>query len=403
MGVWIARYLGPEQYGLLNFALAFVGLFGAIASLGLQGVMVRNIVNKPVDANSIMGTGFILRFLGGLASFSLIMIAIIIIRPEDLIAKLIVAILGFTLILQSSEVVKYWFESHVLSKYVVWVENSVFIVIAIIKVILILVHAPLMSFVFAVFAEALFVSLLLFTIYSWKAGRLKDWKPNFKIAKQLLNDSWPLILSGLAIAIYMRIDLVMLEYMIGNKSVGIYSAAVRISEVWYFIPMVIVSSVFPSIVEAKQKSEELYYQRLQKLYDLVLWIAIVVALLMTFLSNWVVELLFGFQYIEAGSVLKIHIWAGINVALGSAWSNWILIENKQKLVLYGHILGAVLNVVLNMFLIKSIGINGAALATLVSYWISALIIYALYKPGKSYRLFAKSLNIIRIINGIKRY
>jgi polysaccharide transporter, PST family len=124
--VWMARYLGPEQFGLLNFAMAFVGLFGAIATLGLQGIMVRDIVRKPEESKVILGTGFVLQVVGGLMAFGLVILVISYLRPDDTLAKTIVAILGFTQVLKASEVVKYWFESQVQSKFVVWVENGVF-------------------------------------------------------------------------------------------------------------------------------------------------------------------------------------------------------------------------------------------------------------------------------------
>lgn len=402
VGVWVARYLGPENYGLLNYALAFTGLFGALTTLGLPGIVVRDIVSAPGDANRILGTAFVLRFIGGLISFCVIIGTIGYLRPEDGLTKIIIVILGFILIIQSFEVIKWWFESQVQSKFVVWIENGVFLVIAALKVWMILMQANLIAFVVAIFAEAFCVSLILTIFYKNKVGKLSVWKPNLSTAKRLLSDSWPLILSGFAIAVYMKIDQIMLGQMLGDKAVGIYSAAVRISEVWYFVPGVIVTSVFPSIIIAKKSGEALYYQRLQKLYDLMIWIAIFVAVAMSFLSDSIVNFLFGLDYIEAGGVLKIHIWAGINVALGTAWSNWIVIENKQKLVLIGHILGSALNIVLNLFLIKIYGIKGAALATLFGYWISALFVYSLFKPEKSYGLFIRSFDLIRIINGIKR-
>ena len=224
--VWMARYLGPEQFGLLNFAMAFVGLFGAIATLGLQGIVVRDIVRKPEESKVILGTGFVLQVVGGLMAFGLVILVISLLRPDDTLAKTIVAILGFTQVLKASEVVKYWFESQVQSKFVVWVENGVFLIIAGVKVAMILLQAPLMAFVWAAFAEALLVAALLFAVYGWKIGSISSWKPSFDRGKMLLRDSWPLILSGIAVVVYMKIDQIMLGQMIGDQAVGIYSATV---------------------------------------------------------------------------------------------------------------------------------------------------------------------------------
>ncbi|MEM2538333.1 MAG: polysaccharide biosynthesis C-terminal domain-containing protein, partial [Candidatus Methanomethylicia archaeon] len=175
-----------------------------------------------------------------------------------------------------------------------------------------------------------------------------------------------------------------------------------ISEAWYFVPMVISSSLFPAIINAKKVSEELYYARLQKLYDLMVWIAISVALPMTFLSDWVVHILYGNQYNQAGSVLMIHIWGGVNVSMGTAWSRWILNENKQIIATYGHFLGAILNIIFNLYFIKSCGIDGAAYATLLSYFLSALFVYTLYKPKIAYKMFLKSILLWRSVYAKKK-
>ncbi|MEM5815949.1 MAG: flippase, partial [Candidatus Aenigmatarchaeota archaeon] len=191
-------------------------------------------------------------------------------------------------------------------------------------------------------------------------------------AISLLKDSWPLSLSGLVIMVYMRIDHIMIKEMLGAEAVGQYAAAVRISEAWYFVPTVISSSLFPAIINAKKVSEELYYARLQKLYNLMVWIAISVALPMTFLSDWVVNLLYGKAYSQAGDVLMIHIWAGVFVGLLVASGKWFINENLQILAFLRNFSGAVLNIVLNFILIPIYGINGAAVSTLISYSFSAL-------------------------------
>ncbi len=396
VGVWVARYLGPSQYGLLSYAMALVGLFVAFSTLGLQSIMVRDFVNHPENSHITLGSGFLLRLAGGFLTFVLVLAIISILKPEDTLSRAIVAILGFIQILKAGEVVKYWFESQVQSRFVVWIENGVFLISAVFKVGMILLHAPLLYFVWISFFEAFIVAVLYFVLYKWKVGRITFWKPTLTRSKTLLKDSWPLILSGFAVAIYMRIDQIMIGEMLGNKAVGIYSVAVQISEIWYFIPMAIVASVFPILVKTKGEIEKIYYAQLQSLYDLMIWLSIIIGLFMTFFSFWIINFFYGKEYIEAVRVLKILAWAGVNVALGAVWSKWILIENKQKISLLGHIIGAVLNIFFNFVLIKLHGIKGAAIATILSYWLSAFIVYALYKPSKSYGMFIKSFNIKRI-------
>ncbi len=366
VGVWIARYLGPEQFGLLNYAIAFVALFTAVSNLGLYGIVVRDLVQNPTLADTTMGTSFALQALGGLCAFGLALLSIIYVRSNDSLAILIVALLALLMAVKATDVVRYWFESKVHAKYVVWTENAVFLIFAIVKIVLVVAEATLMAFVWALFAESLFVAVGLLGVYAWQGGNISAWRCRFDRAKTLLSDSWPLLLSGLAIMVYMRIDQIMLGQMLGDEYVGIYSAAVRISEVWYFIPMAITVSVFPSIIKAKKTNEVKYKQRLQKLYDIMVLLALVVAIPMTFLSDLVVTLLFGNAYVQAGSVLSIHIWAGIFAFLWVASGRWFIIEGLQKYAFYRNLLGAAVNIGLNLILIPNFGVIGAAWATVVS-------------------------------------
>jgi len=366
VGVWIARYLGPEQFGLFSFATAFIGLFGAVAGLGLQSIVVRDIVRDPTCKEETLGTAAVLQLGGGVLAYGLILSTIFWLRPDDALAKWLVAILGSMMLFKASEVAMYWFESQVLSKYTVWVQNGSFLVFAAVKVALILGHAPLLAFAWATIAEAALVALLLLAMLGARGPSLVTLKVSFARAKVLLADSWPLLLSGLAIATYMKIDQIMLGLMLGDEAVGIYSAATRISEVWYFVPMMIVASVFPTILEAKKQSEALYQQRLQRLYDLMVWLSVAVALPITFLADPIVVLLYGPAYAEAGTVLAIHIWASIFVFLGVASGQWFIAENRQILSFQRTFLGALINVVLNCVCIPQFGVVGAAYATLMA-------------------------------------
>jgi len=228
---------------------------------------------------------------------------------------------------------------------------------------------------------------------------LKLWqlKISLERAKGLLVDSWPLLLSGMAIIIYMKIDQIMLGQMVGDQAVGIYSAAVRVSEVWYFIPMMIVASVFPVILEAKRRSEAQYYELLQQLYDLMVWLSVSVALPMTYLSTTVVTLLFGEAFTKSGTVLAIHIWAAVFVFLGVTSGQWFLAENRQVLGFQRTALGLVVNVALNFLWIPEFGPVGAAVATVVSQ-ATASCLFDAAQPITRRMFFMKirSMNPIRL-------
>ena len=399
VGVWIARYLGPEQFGLFSFASAFVGMFGAVAGLGLQSIVVRDIVRDPACKEEILGTVAVMQLLAGLLTYGCLLGTIFMLRPEDTLAKLLVAILGSIMLFRFSDVALYWFESQVFSKYIVWVQNGCFLIFAAIKVGLILSNAPLLAFVWATTAEALIVAVLIFFMLGLRGPKLQQLRFSLIRAKTLLADSWPLLLSGMAIMAYLKIDQIMLGQMLGDDAVGIYSAAVRISEVWYFIPMMVVASVFPSILESRKRNEAQYLHRLQRLYDLMVLLSVSLAIFMTFLSRPIVVGLYGPAYAEAGLVLAIHIWGSVFVFLGVASSQWFIAENRQILSFQRTLLGFIINVFLNYILIPEFGVTGAAISS-VSANLSAAYLFDFirHETRRMFYMKTKSFNIFRFFN-----
>jgi O-antigen/teichoic acid export membrane protein len=373
VGVWIARYLGPEQFGLLNFTAALIGLFGALAGMGLQGIVVRELVRNPSSRADTLGTAAALQLLGGAVAYSLLLGAVFFLRPEDRLAQIVGAILGAMVLLKATEVATHWFESQVQSKYVVWVQNGAFLVFAGVKVMLILIGASLTSFAWAMLAEAVLVALALTMALQRLGPPLSSLRINWIRCLELLRAGWPLMLSSIAVMIYMKIDQIMIGQMLGNDAVGIYSAAVRISEIWYFLSTAVAASVLPAILEAKKNNEAQYRQRLQRLFDLMTWLAVIVALPVTLFATPLVTMLFGADYSEAGGVLAIHVWATVFVFLGVAGGNWFLAENQQLISLQRTALGAVVNILLNLVLIPILGVVGAAWSTLISYAVAAML------------------------------
>jgi O-antigen/teichoic acid export membrane protein len=221
------------------------------------------------------------------------------------------------------------------------------------------------------------------------------------MAKNLLKDSWPLILNLVFVSIYMRVDQVMIKEIMNSNAVGQYSAAVSLSQAWYFIPSIIGSSLFPAIVNAKNISNELYYDRLQKLYDLMVIFAIVIAIPMTFVSDFLVEILFGDEFVLTGKVLSIHVWAGVFVFLGVSTSKWILTENLQRYSSICLFIGMLSNIALNLIMIPSFGIVGAAVATIISQSISVLFAPLLFKKIRpSFFMMVKALTFSSTIKQI---
>jgi polysaccharide transporter, PST family len=396
VGVWVARYLGVQQFGIFNYASAFVALFSTFSTLGLDSIVVRSIVRDPENRAQILGTAFWLKLVGGVGCLLLAFGSISIFRQDDQLTIWLVAILASVGIFQSFDTIDLWFQSQVQSKYTVIAKNTAFAITALFKVALIQMQAPLLAFAWAALAEVALGSLGLILAYKIKGYSQWLWRWSFPLAKSLLKESWPLILSSVAIMIYVKIDQIMLGQMVDDKAVGLYSAATRISEVWYFIPTSIVSSVAPAIYAAKKLDEAVYYQRIEKLLRLLALFSILIALPMSLFSEKIITMLFGNAYMGGGAILMIHIWASLFVFMGVGASPWFIAENLTHLPFQRTSIGAISNVLLNLFLIPKYSGFGAAIATVISYAFGSVFANAFdAKTRKIFFLQMKSIVLIR--------
>jgi polysaccharide transporter, PST family len=375
VGAWVARYLGPAQYGMLNYASAFVALFTPLVGLGLKDIVIREIVRDPAEKNGIMGTAFTLQFLAGFGALGLSVGIAYLSHPDDALTRLLIAILSGRLIfLAGSNTLNYWFQSQIQSKFSVWARNLTLVVIALVRVGLVLSQAPLVAFAWVMLASNALVVLGMIIWYKTSQGQITAWRASFLQAKQLLKDSWPLIISGVAVTIYMKVDQIMLGNMATEGELGVYSAAVRLSELWYFIPTAIASSFFPTIIRSREhRSEQVHRERMQLFFDLMAGAAYVIVIPTALLAPLVVTTLFGADYAEAGLILRVHIWAFLFVSLGTARSRWLMAENMTRFSMTATILGAIVNIGLNFWLIPRYAGLGAAWATLISYAVSAYL------------------------------
>jgi O-antigen/teichoic acid export membrane protein len=239
------------------------------------------------------------------------------------------------------------------------------------KVALIIAEAPLVAFAWVSMIEVMIGSAGLVVAFRVRGYHLRAWQSSREMAKILLKDSWPLIFSIIAIIVYQRIDQVMLGEMVGSEEVGIYSVAVRLAEVWYFIPTAVYWSILPSIVEAKAENEELFYERLQKYYNFMALTAYAIAVPVTFLAGWLVTTLFGEAYSRAGLMLAVLIWANLFIYLEIARSSFFTAMNWNRIYFVTLLLGAAMNILLNLYLIPRYGGVGAATASLIAYWFAA--------------------------------
>jgi len=397
--VLVVRYLGPEQFGLLSYAISFYGLFSAIAVLGLEGISIRELVKHPESRDTILGSVFLLRLLGGLVT--IIFIALILfISSERTDISILILIISASAIFQSFSVIDYYFRAEVKAKYSVYVMMASVLFTSTLKILLIILEASLIYFAIVFSAEFFTAAAGFLLVYKYNKLKIIKWKFRSEMAMNLLKDSWPLILSGLVIAIYTKIDQVMIKNMLDSKELGYYAVAVRLSEAWYFIPVTLTNAIYPAIVNAKNVSNKFYFNRMQKLYDILAWMAISIAIPVSIFSKELITIIFGAEFQSAAPVLTIYIWAGVAVFLGVASSQYLITENFTRLSFFRTLMGMVFNIILNLVLIPKYGILGAAYATLISYSISTFSLIFIKKTFYQFVMMLRSILLITLIKNL---
>ncbi|NBJ33774.1 oligosaccharide flippase family protein [Serratia fonticola] len=381
VSVWLARYLGPENFGLFNYALAIIAIYTSVASLGMNGVVVRELIQHPENAGRVMGTSFILQVLGSISASIFVILTTLALRPNENNVLIVVLVMIPSILLRSTDIIKYWFESIIASKNTVIAQNSAFIISCFIKIIIILCGGSYVVLACTVSLEALIVAIMLVFLFKRKKINLK-WESNISEAKRLFKQSWPLVLSGLALMLYMRIDQIMIGNLVNNTAVGIYSVAVKMIEVWYFFPIAIVSSLFPKIIQEKSKNEEKYNEKMQFLYDVMVVLGVLLAIFVTCISDYIIEFFYGVQYYEAASLIKIYSWVSIFYFLSSASGRWYINEGLQMYAFTRNIFGLIICFALNYLFIPLYGLSGSAIATLIAYFCAAYLFDAFHKKTR---------------------
>jgi O-antigen/teichoic acid export membrane protein len=352
VGMWVARYLGPKDYGVLNYALAYTALFMIFVKIGLDQIMVREIVKNPSQSNYLLGTSFGLKIIGSIIALISIYVSLFFVKT-DVITKTVIFIIGAGFIFQSLNVIDYFYQAKVLSRQVVIARNSAFIICSILKVYLIVNDHGVIYFAFIYVLEILLAGLFLVFIYKRNSGIIKKWRFSKKTAVRLLKFTWPLALSSFLISIHMRIDQVMIGNILSNSDVGVYSVAVRLAQFWMFIPGILVSTLMPYFIDLREKNNELYHYRLIQLYSLMFWMGACVGVVTIIFGKDIIGLLYGEAYREAYKALVFNIWAGLFMAQSYAKGIWVISENKQLYRIIANVAAVIINITLNLILIPS--------------------------------------------------
>lgn len=394
----VARYLGPGHYGEFNYALSFVTLFTAFSTLGLETLTVKAIVNEEYDEGTILCTSLILRVIGGILLTIIAGIAITYIEPNDKNLHVLVLIMSLTMVVKSLEVIEYWIQAYQKAKISSIIRMSAYVIVSSIKIAFVVFGGSLFQYALIYFFDALIIGISLLIAYYKYRDKKHKWKLNTGYAKDILSQSWYLIISGFMVTIYMQIDKIMLGNMMPDKiEVGIYSAATAVAQMWFFVPMAIITSFKPVIMGKKKQDEQGYLNTVQMLYTIVAWLGICFGVFILVFSNPIISILYGASYQKAANILSISVWAGTFAMLGSARSVWTVTEGLQNYNLVYVASGAFVNIFLNYFLIPSYYGYGAALTTLISQITAVILVPLFFKKTRiSSIMLMKSFTINRL-------
>ena len=362
ISVWIIRYLGPDRYGILSYAQSMVLLLGAVAKLGIDHVLVRELVRKEYRTGTLLGTALMLKLIGATVVVLTLATATDVMDMEP-VTRLLVLIIAAGTLFKSFDVIGLFFESQVRSKYTVSANMFGFIILVLTKITLLLTKAPLVAFAIVIGGESALYAASLLYYYQRLKLPIGSWSVDRSLMGVLLQQSWPLILSGIAINIGMRIDQIMLKSYMDAASVGVYAAGVKIAEVFNFLPMIIGRSLYPKIVSMDMEKEE---HKMRRMVRDVFYALVGVSLLVTLASYPTVMILYGEGYEESYMVVSILIWT-IPIVYSGIMTNRILLKhNQSRIIFIRQTQEAVVNIGLNLFLIPRYGITGAAAATLLA-------------------------------------
>lgn len=377
VGVLTARYLGPGNYGLVNYGSAYVSFFMSLCTLGINSVIVKDFVDNPEEQGEAIGTTLVLRVISSFLSAVMIIGIVGILDKDEPLTIAVVALCSIALIFHVFDTFNYWFQAQYRSKITAIAILIAYIATAVYRVVLLAAGASVIWFAFAASIDYIVLGICLLIAYKKNGG--PKLKFSWQKGKALLGKSYHYILSGMMVAIYGQTDKFMLKQMIDETAVGYYSTATAICAMWTFVLSAIIDSIYPTIMRLHKTDYAQYERKNKQLYAIVFYVSIFVSIIFVLFGDIVIRILYGAEYAPASMPLKIVTWYTAFSYLGVARNAWIVCEGKQKYLKYMYLSAAIINVVLNVVFIPILGASGAALASLITQIFTSIILPFFFK------------------------
>lgn len=377
VGIITARYLGPENYGLISYGGAYVAFFTSLCNLGINSVIIKEFYDNPNEQGTAIGSVLLMRFVSSLLSVITIVSIVMVLDRDEPQTVAVVFLCSLGAVFHIFEIFNYWFQSIYKSKITALATFLAYIVTSLYKIVLLILGKSICWFAFATSVD--YITVAIFLLLAYKKYNGPKLRFSFKKAKALLKVSYHYILSSTMVAIYGQTDKLMLKQMLNETEVGYYSTAITICMMWTFVLQAIIDSIYPSILKLKSENQEAYERKNRQLYAIVFYVSCFVSVGFLMFGDFVVKVLYGEAYSDSATVLKIATWYVAFSYLGVARNAWIVSENKQKYLKYIYGCAAVMNVILNAVVIPFWGASGAALATLITNVFTSIVLPLCFK------------------------
>lgn len=391
ISMFTARYLGPSNYGLINYASAFSAFFAAFCTLGINGIIVKELLDHPKEQGSIIGSSILLRLISSTLSMLMIVLIVSLLNPNDHLVVVVTALSSLNLIFQAFDTIIYWYQSRLMSKISTIISIISYLLISVYKILLLATGKSIQWFAAVGSLDYFLIAVMLLISYRRNGGQ--KLQADYKVAKSILFKSYHFILSGLAVAISGQISSILLKHWLDDAAVGYYGISVTLCGMWAFILSAIIDSARPVIMENKKKNEALYKKRIVQLYSFIIYISFIVSILFSTLGEYIIIILYGSEFLPATSVLRILTWYTAFSYLGVARSIWIVSEQKYHYEKVLAFAGAICSLIMNFVFIPWLGVRGAAIASLLTQILANFLIPMLIPAVKE-----NSLMIVQAFN-----
>lgn len=400
VGMLCARYLGPANYGLINYAASVVAFALPLMKLGFNATLVHEFVETPEKEGEIIGTSLALNIASSILCIAGVSVFASVANAGDTTAIIVCVLYSFSLLFAAIEMIQYWYQYKLLAKYSSLIMFGAYLIVSAYKIFLLITGKSVYWFALTNALDFGIIGISLIVLYLIKGN--SKFSFSFQRAKTMLSKSKHYILSSMMVVMFQSTDHIMLTSMANVTENGYYTAAITCAGVFQFVYIAVVDSFRPLILSSKKENEEDYSLNVSRLYGIIVYTALAQSLVFTVGAEYIVGLLYGADYAASIPILRILVWYIAFSYMGTVRNVWILAEQKQKYLWIINLSGAVFNIVLNAIMIPYWGACGAAFASLLTQFFTNFVLGFIIKPIRdNNRLLLSGLNPVFVIKESK--